>query len=171
MHNPNLTSYIILSSFLNLKCANTSLLLNMRCFELPKWYKCQKHSLYHFTLLENYKQTNKTQLHHQILPLACLKLKSNWDILSQIIYVPGSLTSREISDVRVASRRKDSVHYQSVETLHKWKKKFSRVGNLVSMEYIPVALEWYNVFHLLSTTWNVKFYINVMLPKNTSFSD
>lgn len=87
----------------------------MRCYELPEWYKRQRHSLYNFTLLKNYKQTNRTQLHHQISPLACLKLKSNSNILSQIIYVPGSLTSREISEVRVASRRKDSVHYQSVE--------------------------------------------------------
>ena len=37
------------------------------------------------------KVTNKKQFHHQILPLACLEFKSNSDILSQIIYLHGSI--------------------------------------------------------------------------------
>lgn len=85
-------------------------------------------------------QINKKQLHHQILPLACLKLKSNSDILSQIFYVPDSLISRETSEIRAASRRK-RFSSLSVGTLHKWKKKFSKVGNLVSIEYIYMQLQ------------------------------
>lgn len=37
------------------------------------------------------KVTNKKQFHYQILPLACLEFKSNSDILSQIIYLHGSI--------------------------------------------------------------------------------